>query len=107
MRSRPSRTCQTVPKRWRPARARCDPVGQVSPARVLELAVDGAVAEWDWCGCGFEWYTAKDVVEMASSGPPAFVGGKHQQGALSEWRADSGAALILAEGAVRWASRMS
>src|SRR5437868_2050278 len=55
-------------------------VGQVSPARALDLAVEGAVAAWDWCGCdggcGFEWYSAKDVVEMASSGPPTFVGGK-------------------------------
>jgi hypothetical protein len=85
-------------------------VGPVSPSRALELGVLGAVAAWDSCGCGggcgFRWYSAKDVVEMASSGPPMLVARKREPASLSEWRTDSGATLILAQGAVRWASRM-
>jgi hypothetical protein len=82
----------------------------ITPERALELASAGAIVVHDPCGCGggcgFDWYTAQDVKDMAVSGPPAIQKGKRRRGTISEWRAESGAALLLAEDAVRWANRM-
>ena len=82
----------------------------ISPERALELASAGAVVVYDACGCGggcgFDWYTAQDVKEMAASGPPTIRDTKRRRGSISEWRSDSGAALLLAEDAVHWANQM-
>jgi hypothetical protein len=55
-------------KRWHRDEA------EVSPARALELAGDGASVAWDNCGCGgycgFDWYTPEDVARMVAAGTP-------------------------------------
>jgi hypothetical protein len=83
----------------------------ISEDRALELAAAGAAVVWDSCGCGggcaLDWYSAEEVTRMIASGPPTIAHTKRKRGAISEWRAPDGSALLLAEVAVRWAELMS
>lgn len=82
----------------------------ISGSRALELARTGAVVVWDSCGCGggcgMDWFDEQEVAAMASSGTPDIRHTKRAHGTISEWRADDGAWLLLAEGAVRWSGKL-
>ncbi len=82
----------------------------ISEDRALLLATAGAAVVWDSCGCGggcpLDWYTAEEVTRMVASGPPTVPHTKRKRGAISEWQAQDGSALVIAEVAVRWADFM-
>jgi hypothetical protein len=94
-------------KRWHRDEA------EVSPARALELAGDGASVAWDNCGCGgycgFDWYTPEDVARMVAAGTPEVS--RHTKrrrgGSLSVWTSGDRDVLVVAENAVRWGDVIS
>ena len=85
----------------------------ISEARALELAAAGAAVVWDSCGCGgggrceLDSYTAEEVARMVASGQPAIAHTKRRRGVVSEWRAQDGTVLLLAQIEVRWGEFMS
>lgn len=83
----------------------------VSEERALEAARTGALVVWDTCGCGgycgMEWFTADDVQRMVASGRPNISRTKRRRGSVSEWHAEDGTVLLLAEDAVAWGDVMT
>jgi hypothetical protein len=78
---------------------------EVSPARALELAGDGASVAWDNCGfgcCDFYWYTPEDVARMVAAGTPKVRQTKRRKGILSVWTSGDGDILVVAEDTVQW-----
>jgi hypothetical protein len=91
-------------KRWHRDEA------EVSPARALELAGDGASVAWDNCGfgcCPFYWYTPEDVARMVAAGTPEVRRTKRRRGSLGVWTSGDGDVLVVAEGAVQWGDVIS
>ena len=87
-------------RRWR------EHLRQISPARALELAREGASVAWDSCGCGgfcgFAWYGTEEVARMIRSGAPVVWSTKKRRGNISEWSSSDGGVLVVAEDAVQW-----
>jgi hypothetical protein len=83
---------------------------KVTAERALELASAGATVVWDSCGCGggcgLAWFDADGVAAMVAAGVPDIRHTKRARGTISHWRSDAGADLLLAEGAVRWGTRL-
>ena len=81
-------------------------VPEISPAQALKLAQEGASIAWDRCGCGgycgFDWFGPEDVAHMIAAGQPTVRSTKRHRGNLSEWTAEDGRVLVVAEDAVRW-----
>lgn len=81
-------------------------LAEISPARALELAKEGAPVAWDPCGCGgycgFDWYAADDVARMVAAGTPKVRQTKRHRGNLSVWTSEDGGVLVVAEDAVQW-----
>jgi hypothetical protein len=81
---------------------------QITAGRAFDLASKGALVAWDSCGCGgycgLTWLDADDVVRLVKSGRPVLVKSKRpaRRGNLSEWTAEDGQLLVLAELYVRW-----
>jgi len=86
-------------------------LAEISPARALELAKEGAPIAWDPCGCGgycgFGWYAANDVARMVAAGTPNVRHTKRRRGNLSVWASDDGGILVVAEDAVQWGDVIS
>lgn len=86
--------------RWR------QDLAEISPARALELAKQGAPIAWDPCGCGgfcgFDWYAADDIARMVAAGTPTVSHTKRKRGNLSVWKNQAGEVLVVAEDAVQW-----
>ena len=81
-------------------------LAEISPARALELAREGAPIAWDACGCGgycgFDWYSTEDVARMVAAGNPKVRRTKRRKGSLSVWTSGDGDVLVVAEDAVQW-----
>ena len=90
-----------------PSVKRWQHLAEISPARALELAKEGAPIAWDPCGgggyCGFDWYAADDVARMVAAGTPKVRHTKRSRGNLSVWTSEDGGVLVVAEDAVQWA----
>lgn len=86
-------------------------LAEISPARALELAKEGAGIAWDRCGCGgycgFDWYAADDVARMVAAGTPKLRHTKRKRGNLSLWKNEAEGLLVVAEDAVQWGDVLS
>jgi hypothetical protein len=83
----------------------------ISAARALLIAREGAVIVWDSCGCGgycpLTWFAGDDVSRLVAAGTPRIRRTKSKHGLASEWHTDDGRALVLLERDVEWADLMS
>lgn len=81
-------------------------LGEITPARALELAEQGAAVAWDFCGCGgycgFEWFGDEEVAALVQSGKPTIKAKKRSWGNISEWATNEGEILVVAELGVQW-----
>lgn len=81
-------------------------LAEISPARALDLAREGASIAGDPCGCGgycgFDWYGPEDVARMLLAGTPKVRRTKRRQGNISEWINADGGVLVVLEDAVEW-----
>ena len=81
-------------------------LAEISPARALELAKEGASIAWDPCGCGgycgFDWYAADQAARMVAAGTPNVRHTKRRSGNISVWTSEDGGVLVVAEDAVEW-----
>lgn len=81
-------------------------LAEISPARALELAKEGASIAWDPCGCGgycgFDWYAADQAARMVAAGTPNVRHTKRRSGNISVWTSEDGGVLVVAEEAVEW-----
>jgi hypothetical protein len=83
----------------------------ISSGRALELAAAGAAVAWDACGCqgfcGYAWLDRVEIRDLVASGRPKLPRKRDRWGRLSQWQADDGTDLVLAEADVRWASHLA
>jgi hypothetical protein len=83
----------------------------ISAARALAVAYEGATVVWDSCGCGgycpLTWFGDTEVSRMVAAGTPRIRRTKRKHGRASEWRARDGRGLVLLEQDVEWADLVS
>ncbi|WP_258723260.1 hypothetical protein [Cellulomonas sp. NS3] len=91
--------------RWRPSKS------SISEGQAHALLKHGARVAWDPCGCGgycgFTWFGPEEAARLFASGTPTVRNTKRRRGNISEWTADDGRVLVVAEDAVRWADLMA
>lgn len=91
--------------RWLPSHS------SISASQAHALVEQGARVAWDPCGCGgycgFTWFSSDETARLVAAGTPDVRQTKRRRGNISQWAADDGRLLVVAEDAVRWADLMA